>query len=67
MKENVVTPVVGIGSVVETEDGLATVVGIKANAYVSPLGYRHLAPTVVLKNTSGNTFEVAGSIFEKLL
>lgn len=67
MKENVSTPVVGIGSSVETEDGPATVVAIKATAIVTPLGYRHLIPAVVLRNSNGNTFEVAGSIFEKLL
>lgn len=64
---NVVTPVIGVGSTVETEDGLATVVAIKANAVVTAIGNRYLIPAVILKNTNGNTFEVAGSIFEKLL
>lgn len=67
MKDNVVTPVVGIGSTVETEDGIATVVAIKATSVVSAVGTRILIPHVVLRGANGSTFEVAGSIFEAML
>jgi hypothetical protein len=67
MKEQFSTPVIGIGATVETENGLATIVGIKANAIVSPTGYRRVIPYVVLQNSNGNTFEVAASVFESLV
>lgn len=67
MKDNEVIPVIGIGSTMETENGLATVVGFSGSTVTKSNGDRFIIPHVVLRDSRGNTFEVAGSVFEKLL